>query len=299
MSDSVRPHRWQPTRLPHPWDSPGMNTGVGCHFLLQCVNVKSESKVAQSCPTLLDPMDCSPPGSPVHGLFQAIVEAASKQKDVQVPSDSAESDIRCNVIKHQSERCLGLERVAALTGTISRERQGPSRLTRLPAGPEGRVGRGRCCGDAGSSPRLHAHKAGPQTAPAWLCSVQLSSVQSLSLVPLFATAWTAARQASLSITRSRSLLKLTTSIESAMPSDRLTLCRRLCSRSAPNCCASRPTSFAFFPESLRFPCCPVSEFPFLTRCVAMSAAGRRPVFRGDCAFSPRVAGWGHVTSSGQ
>ena len=57
MADSVRPHRRQPTRLPHPWDSPGKNTGVGCHFLLQCVNVKSESEVAQSCPTLCDPMD--------------------------------------------------------------------------------------------------------------------------------------------------------------------------------------------------------------------------------------------------
>ena len=55
MSDSVRPHRSQPTRLPHPWDSPGKNTGVGCHFLLQCMKVKSESEVAQSCLTLRDP----------------------------------------------------------------------------------------------------------------------------------------------------------------------------------------------------------------------------------------------------
>ena len=65
------PHRRQPTRLPHPWDSPGKNTGVGCHFLLQCMKVKSE--VAQSCPTLSDPMDCSPPGSSIHGIFQARV----------------------------------------------------------------------------------------------------------------------------------------------------------------------------------------------------------------------------------
>ena len=71
MSDSVRPHRRQPTRLPRPWDSPGKNTGVGCHFLLQCMKVKDESEVAQSCPTLCDPMDCSPPGSSVHGIFQA------------------------------------------------------------------------------------------------------------------------------------------------------------------------------------------------------------------------------------
>ena len=73
MSDSVRPHGLQPTRLPRPWDSPGKNTGVGCHFLLQCMKVKSESEVAQSCPTLRDPMDCSLPGSSVHGVFQARV----------------------------------------------------------------------------------------------------------------------------------------------------------------------------------------------------------------------------------
>ena len=63
VSNSVRPHRPQPTRLPRPWDSPGKNTGVGCHFLLQCMKVKSESEVAQSCPTLSDPVDCNPPGS--------------------------------------------------------------------------------------------------------------------------------------------------------------------------------------------------------------------------------------------
>ena len=73
MSNSVRPHRRQPTRLLLPWDSPGKNTGVGCHFLLQCMKVKSESEVAQSCPTLSDPLDCSAPGSSVHGIFQARV----------------------------------------------------------------------------------------------------------------------------------------------------------------------------------------------------------------------------------
>ena len=73
VSDSVRPQRWQPTRLPHPWDSSGKNTGVGCHFLLQCMKVKSESEVAQSCSTLSDPMDCSLPGSSIHGIFQARV----------------------------------------------------------------------------------------------------------------------------------------------------------------------------------------------------------------------------------
>ena len=64
MSDSVQPH---------PWDSPGKNTGVGCHFLLQRMKAKSESEVAQSCPTPIDPMDCSPPGSSKHEIFQARV----------------------------------------------------------------------------------------------------------------------------------------------------------------------------------------------------------------------------------
>ena len=69
MSNSVRPHRWQPTRLPRPWDSPGKNTGVGCRFLLQCMKVKSESEVTQSCPTLSDPMDFSLPDSSIHVGF--------------------------------------------------------------------------------------------------------------------------------------------------------------------------------------------------------------------------------------
>ena len=69
----MQPHRRQPTRLPHPWDSPGKNTGVGCHFLLQWMKVKSESEVAQSYPTLSDPMDCSLPGSSAYGISQARV----------------------------------------------------------------------------------------------------------------------------------------------------------------------------------------------------------------------------------
>ena len=73
MSNSVLPHRRQPIRLHRPWDSPGENTGAGCHFLLQCMKVKSESEVAQSCSTLSNPMDCSLPGSSVHGIFQARV----------------------------------------------------------------------------------------------------------------------------------------------------------------------------------------------------------------------------------
>ena len=73
VSNSMQPHRRWPTRLPRPWDSPGKNTGVGCHFLLQCMKGKSESEVAQSCLTLRDPMVCSLPGSSVHGIFQARV----------------------------------------------------------------------------------------------------------------------------------------------------------------------------------------------------------------------------------
>ena len=73
MSDSVQPQRQQPTRLPRPWDSPGKNIGVGCHFLLQYMKVKSESEVAQSCLTPSDAMDCSLPGSSAHGIFQARV----------------------------------------------------------------------------------------------------------------------------------------------------------------------------------------------------------------------------------
>ena len=69
----MRPHRWQPTRLPHLWDSPGKNSGMGCHFLLQRMKVKRESEVAQSCRTLRESMDCSPPGSSVHGIFQTRV----------------------------------------------------------------------------------------------------------------------------------------------------------------------------------------------------------------------------------
>ena len=72
ITDSMH-HRWKPTRLRHPWDSPGKNTGVGCHFLLQCMKVKSEREVAQSCRTLSGPMDCSLPVSSVHGIFWARV----------------------------------------------------------------------------------------------------------------------------------------------------------------------------------------------------------------------------------
>ena len=70
---TLRPHKWQPTMLLRPWDSPGKNTGVGCYFLLQCMKVKSESEVAQSYPILSEPMDCNLPGSSIHEIFQARV----------------------------------------------------------------------------------------------------------------------------------------------------------------------------------------------------------------------------------
>ena len=96
VSDSVRPHRWQPTRLPHAWDSPGKNTGVGCHFLLQCMKVKSESEVAQLCLTLSDPMDCGPPGSSIHGVFQAsVLEWGAIAFSKKVP-------LTCHIVASQS-----------------------------------------------------------------------------------------------------------------------------------------------------------------------------------------------------
>ena len=95
MSDSLQPHRRQPTRMLHPWDSPGKNTGVGCHFLLQCMKGKSESEceVAQLCPTLSDPMDYSLPGSSIHGIFQARIlewganlDSILKSGDITLPT---------------------------------------------------------------------------------------------------------------------------------------------------------------------------------------------------------------------
>ena len=111
MSDSVRPHRWQPTRLSRPWDSPGKNTGVGCHFLLQCMKVKSESEVAQSYLTPSDPMDCSLPGPSIHGIFQAgVLEwgaivlflSYNKWKGPRVFPDSLENILKGKKKVHQS-----------------------------------------------------------------------------------------------------------------------------------------------------------------------------------------------------
>ena len=87
MSNSVRPHRRQPSRLPRPWDSPGKNTGVGRHFLLQCMKVKGESEVVQSCPTLSDPMDSSLPGSsakfPGH-LQKQFAKGTTQKREVEL-----------------------------------------------------------------------------------------------------------------------------------------------------------------------------------------------------------------------
>ena len=108
VSNSVRPHRRQPTRLPCPWNSPGKNTGVGCHFLLQCMKVKRESEVAQSCPTLNDPMDCSLPGSSIHGISQArVLECKLLQScptlcdtmDCSLPGSSAHGILQARILE--------------------------------------------------------------------------------------------------------------------------------------------------------------------------------------------------------
>ena len=105
------PHRWQPTRLHHPWDSPGKKTGVGCHFLLQCMKVKSESEVSRSCPTFSYPMDCSLPGSSVHGIFQARV-----LEWVTIAFSKAGLLDKFNPLKWQSE--LPMSMFATVTETV-------------------------------------------------------------------------------------------------------------------------------------------------------------------------------------
>ena len=123
--DSVRPHRRHPTRLPRPWDSPGKNTGVGCHFLLQCMKVKSETEVAHSCPTPSDPMDCSLPGSSVHGIFQARVlewgaTAFYRVKWVknQLFSDSAKISVKLS-LKGPGLSCVITTLTSQVSGTVS------------------------------------------------------------------------------------------------------------------------------------------------------------------------------------
>ena len=124
----MRPHRQQPTRLLRPWDSPGKNTGVGCHFLLQCMKVKSESEVAQSCPTLGDPMDCSPPGSSVHGIFPARV-----LEWVAIPSSHN------SIVDQKKNHC---ERVSLVGHTVSEK---PQRNRGTQQDPKSRKGKSRTC----------------------------------------------------------------------------------------------------------------------------------------------------------
>ena len=137
MSDSVQPHR----RLPRPWDSPGKNTGVGCHFLLQCMKVKSESEVAQSCPTLSDPTDCSLPGSSVHGIFQAgVLEwgAIAFSKSCSVMSNSATPTIQ----PVEFSRPENLSSLSLLQGIFPTQGLNPGLPTlqadSLPAEPQGK-----------------------------------------------------------------------------------------------------------------------------------------------------------------
>ena len=120
MSDSVQPHRQQSTRLPRPWDSPGKNTGVGCHFLLQCMKAKSESEVPQSHPTLRDPMDCSPPGSSIHGIFQArVLEwGAIAFSRIRVQERKLDIMVENNISREYSEECSKIEEMIPQMKTL-------------------------------------------------------------------------------------------------------------------------------------------------------------------------------------
>ena len=102
----MQPHRWQPTRLPRPWDSPSKNTGMGCHFLLQCMKVKSESEVAQLCPILSDPMDCSLPGFSIHGIFQArVLEWGAISFSRGSSQHRGQTHIRSDQIRSATQSC--------------------------------------------------------------------------------------------------------------------------------------------------------------------------------------------------
>ena len=167
MSNSVWPQRRQPTRLPRPWDSPGKNTGVGCHFLLQCMKVKSEREVAQSYPTLSDPMDCSLPGSSIHGILQA---------RVLVWGAIAFSVQRTTIEYKHTTTGICFQQISLFSLHVTQTKIGPEKkwlshwITKLE--PTSRTS-------------------------------QFSSVQLLSRVWLFATPWTAAYQAPLSMGFSR------------------------------------------------------------------------------------------------
>ena len=125
--DSVQPHRRQPTRLPRPWDSPSKNTGVGCHFLLQCMKVKTQSEVAQSCSTLSYPMDCSLPGSSVHGSFQArvlkwVASAVSDNRELIIKIISYSSVLGYNIKIRPDARSCWLSKRASFKSKWSLKR---------------------------------------------------------------------------------------------------------------------------------------------------------------------------------
>ena len=121
VSDSVRPHGLQPTRLLRPWDSPGKNTGVGCHFLLQCMKVESESEVTQLCLTLSDPMGCSLPGSSIHGIFQATVLE-------WVVNIFFITFYKCNLIEFSAAAAKSLQSCPTLCSPIDGSHQAPPSL---------------------------------------------------------------------------------------------------------------------------------------------------------------------------
>ena len=121
VSDSLQPHRLQPTRPLCPWDSPGKNTGVGCHFLLKRNCRKKESEVTQLCPILYDPMDCSLPGSSICGIFQARVlewvgTGAGKTEIYRAGWQSGDSDKQCTIapISHASKVMLKILHIRSL-----------------------------------------------------------------------------------------------------------------------------------------------------------------------------------------
>ena len=134
----MRPHRRQPTRLPHPWDSPGKNTGVGCHFPLQCRKVKSESEVDQSCPTPSDPMDCSLPGPSIHGIFQARVlewGAIAFSKTTYGNTLSGEKKVKVKSLSHV--QLFVTPRTAALQAPLSMGFSRQEYWSELPFPPPG------------------------------------------------------------------------------------------------------------------------------------------------------------------
>ena len=128
MSDSVRPHRRKPTRLPCPWDSPGKNTGEGCHFLLQCMKVKSEREVAQSCLTLSDPMGCSSPGSSAHGIFQERLLEWGAIAFSEKPVGHHQTYLHIKLLKFDENINLHIQEVQQIPSRINSKRYTPRQI---------------------------------------------------------------------------------------------------------------------------------------------------------------------------